>query len=141
MADINELLQKYVDMDYDQHVFFANESIATMKDGLNELFGDDENVAKILLVVVAACLGTDNKLTSLESRFLSDVLGVPHNYQDNLNMVAALGDDESRDMLDTLVDQLSGDAQAALLSFCLTFMAVDETISREEVSFIKRLLD
>lgn len=141
MANINELLQKYVDMDYDQHLFFANASIDTMRGSLKELFGDDANVAKILMVVVAACLGADNKLTSLESRFLSDLLGMPHNYQDNLNMVAAIGDDESRDMLDTLVDQLSGDAQAALLSFCLTFMAVDETISREEVSFIKRLLD
>ena len=62
-------------------------------------------------------------------------------YSDNLEFVRSLGTDEARELVDGLVDSMSADDKAAAISFCLCFLAVDETITRDEVAFIDRLID
>jgi hypothetical protein len=140
MANLNQLLQKYVNMDYDELLDLAKFSLSQFLDTVLEKTGAD-GASKICAVMTAACLGADGKLSPLENKFFNDLLGVNDSYSDNLEFVRSLGTDEARELVDGLVDAMSADDKAAAISFCLCFLAVDETISRDEVAFIDRLID
>jgi hypothetical protein len=139
MANLNQLLQKYVNMDYDELLDLAKFSLSQFLDTVLEKTGAD-GASKICAVMTAACLGADGKLSALENKFFNDLLGVNDSYSDNLEFVRSLGTEEARELVDGLVDSMSADDKAAAISFCLCFLAVDETITRDEVAFIDRLL-
>ncbi len=137
MSHFDQLLQKYVNMPYDELLALAKHSLSLFVDAL----GGTTSASKICAVITAACLGADAKLTSLESKFLNDLLDCDDSYAENLNFVQSLGNNEARKLVDDLVDSLSADEKAAAVSFCLCFLAVDETISRDEVAFVDRLIE
>ena len=141
MASFNEILQDYVNKSYDELLFFAQQSFSEVAPSLSNVFGGSEGAAKAMMVIVSACLGADGKLTMLEAKFLNDLLGVDDDYESTMQMVAAFGDDESRDLTDQLADALPADKKAALVAFCLCFLAVDETITRDEVAFVYKLME
>ena len=141
MASFNEILQNYVDKSYDELLFLARENIAEVTPDLVCFFEGKEDAAKALMIIVSACLGADGKLTALEAKFLKDLLGTDDDCESTMQMVATLGDDESRDLTDRLADALSADKKASLVSFCLCFLAVDETIHRDEVAFVVKLME
>lgn len=137
MSRLNQLLQNYVNMSYDELLDMAKYSLSQFTNTLSRT----GNAAKICAVITAACLGVDGKLTSLESKFLNDILDSNDSYETNLNFVRSLSGDEACRLVDELVDALSADEKAAVVSFCLCFLAVDETITRDEVAFVYRLID
>jgi hypothetical protein len=55
--------------------------------------------------------------------------------------VDRVNNEEGQELVDKIFDACGTELKTELLSFCLCFMAVDETISREETAFVKRLLD
>ena len=140
MSFMNELLQKYVNMSYEELLELARYSLSELLDPLVADRGR-ENASKTLAVVTAACLGTDGKFSSLEHRFLNDLLGCDSSYEENLRYVRDLGNDEARDLVNNWVDSLSSKQKAAAISFCTCLLAVDETITREETAFIARRMD
>lgn len=140
MASLNQLLQRYVNMSYDELLDLAKYSLSQFLDTLMDGTGS-EGASKIVAVITAACLGADGKLSALENKFFNDLLDCDDSYAANLDFVQNLGTDEARVLVDGLVDSLSSDEKAAAVSFCLCFLAVDETISRDEVAFINRLID
>jgi hypothetical protein len=140
MANLNQLLQKYVNMDYDELLDLAKFSLSQFLDTVLEKTGAD-GASKICAVMTAACLGADGKLSPLENKFFNDLLGVNDSYSDNLEFVRSLGTEEARELVDGLVDAMSSEDKAAAISFCLCLLAVDETITRDEVAFIDRLID
>lgn len=137
MASYHDLMQKCVNMSYDELLGLAKYSLSQFANTLGRTGGAAEACA----VITAACLGVDGKLTALESKFLNDILDSDDSYDSNLNFVRSLSGDEACELVDELVDSLSADEKAAVISFCLCFLAVDETISRDEVAFIYRLID
>ena len=141
MSALNRLLQRYVDKSYDELLALANLSWAEVSDGIKQLLGPGRAYADAMILVVSACLGADNKLTELECRFLNDLLESDMTYEEVLDIVSAVGDDEGRDLTDRLANSLSKDCKVVLLSFCLCFLAVDETITREEAAFILKLME
>ena len=78
---------------------------------------------------------------TLRGKFMNDILEADHAYEDTCEMVAALSCSESREIMDNLIDSLPSEAKAAGLTLALCFCAVDETISREEVAYFKKLMD
>jgi hypothetical protein len=142
MATLNELLQDYVNLSYDQLIAIAKDEFAKFAYGISNAFGDDDETAsRALLVFVAAALGADNRLTDLENKFLNDLLEADHSYEETCEMVAALGGNESREVIDNLIDSLPTDVKAAGLTVALCFCAVDENITREEVSYFVKLME
>lgn len=141
MANFNELLQQYVNQSYDELLGLAKYSLGKVTNEITTIFEGSENASKALLVVTAACFGADMKLTTLEYTFLRDLLGGDWDYSSTKEMVEALGGEDSMEMTDKLVDGLSADGKAALVSFCLCLLSVDETISRDEVAFVAKLMD
>ena len=103
--------------------------------------GNTETACKAMLIFISTVIGADGKLTGLESRFLSDLIGREDDYNETLAVVSALSSEESRALADELIDALPTDAKAAALTVALCFCAVDETISREEVAYFARLMD
>lgn len=137
MANLNEFLQDYVNKSYDELLFHARYSLSELVEPLTSIFGTTEDAAQVSLIIISACVGIDGKITGLENKFIGDLTGNPGDYSD---MVANLSGEKARELTDGLVDSLSGDLKSYLTIFCLCFLAVDETISREEVAFIQRLI-
>ena len=140
MSSFNQLMQKYVNMSYEDLLGMAQYSLSQFIGSIVDDAGA-QDASKIIAVMTAACLGADGKLSALENKFFNDLLDCNDSYADNLAFVQSLGDDEARKLVDNLVDRLSGNEKAAAISFCLCFLAVDETITRDEVAFIDRLID
>ena len=139
MANLNQLLQKYVNMSYEELLDMAKFSLSQFLDVLLENSGAD-GASKVCAVMTAACLGADGKLSALEHKFFNDLLNSDDSYDENLAFVQSLGTEEARELVDGMVDAMSSDHKAAAVSFCLCFLAVDETITRDEVAFINRLI-
>ena len=140
MANLNQLLQKYVNMDYDELLGLAKFSLSQFIDSVVTGISAS-GASKVVALMTAACLGADGKLSTLENKFFNDLLDCDDSYADNLEFVQSLGTDEARALVDAMVDSMSAEDKAAAVSFCLCFLAVDETITREEVAFIDCLID
>ena len=144
MSKFNTLLQKYVNMSYDELVNTANENLHELFPALEKFFEDfpgEDPTTHIVVMLLANCLGADNQLTALECKFVNQILNANHSYDTLKTLIATHCNDEAEEVLDHLVDALDGSATANLLSFCLCLLAVDETISRDEVAFFTRLMD
>ena len=139
MATLNELLQDYVNLSYNQLLNIANRNFEKIAPFFSRL-APDGNCAKYLVPILGAALAVDGKLSQLEYRFMNDFLGGGLSYDDVLQLAQDNYNAAAMEYTDKVVDALSGDERTALLSLCLCIMAVDETISREEVAFIKKLI-
>ena len=139
MATLNQLIQKYVDMPYEKLLDLAKFSLAQFLSTV-VLKAGSGGASKVCAIMTAACLGADGVLSPLEHKFFNDLLDSDDSYEENLEFVRALGSDEARELVDNLVDSMSAEDKAAAVSFCLCFLAVDETITRDEVAFINRLI-
>ena len=139
MASLEQLLQKYVNMSYDDLLACAKYSLPIFISDLVKESGQKE-AASFLAVLIAVCLGTDANFTALENKFFNDLIGTNDSYADNLKLVQALNTDKSRKLVENSVHRLPADKKSAVVSFCLCILAVDETISKDETAFINRLI-
>ena len=142
MASFSEFLQDYVNKSYEELLGFANLSLADLVVEMGKFFDDDtDDSVKMCMIITAACLGVDGKLTQLECQFLKELMDLDADYDGIREMVDSLGGSKAEELTDKFADSLSAKGKAALVTFCLSFLAVDETISREEVAFVKRLIE
>ena len=141
MANFNELLQDYVNLDYEQLVAIGKGELSKMARSLRNYFDDTDYAAKALLMFTGVILGMDGKLSMLECRYLNELLDADHSYDETCDMVSCFATQEARDLVDNLIDEMDTDAKASALTVALCFCAVDETISREEVAYFKKLME
>ncbi len=141
MADFNEIMQGYVNLSYNELLDMARQKFSQLNSALVDFFdGDDDASTKGMLMIIASCLGADGKLSNSEYAFVNDLLDANHSYDAIMGIVRTWGNDEGRELCDQIADSLSSSNKAALLSFCLCFLSVDEKISKEEVAFVRKLL-
>ena len=138
MANLNDLLQDYVNKSYDELLSFAKISLSHLVDPFTEIFGSQQDAAQVTAFIISACVGVDGKITALEAKFIRDLLGVNEDYTE---VIAKMSNEDSRTLTDKIMDSFTGDMKSHMLLFCLSFLAVDETISRDEGAFVRRLLD
>ena len=138
---LNKLLQGYVDKSYDELLEIARRCFGDLSVDLESLFEDESVSAMGIMLIIATCLGSDGKLTSLECNFLRDLLECDHDEKSIMAMVASFNNAKSYEMVDQLADSLPDSKKASLVSFCLCFLAVDETITRDEVAFVIKLME
>ena len=144
MSKFNELLQQYVNMSYDELVDMANNNLHDLFPALEKFFEDypgEDPTTQIVVMLLANCLGADNKLTALECKFVNEILEANHSYETLCDMIVTHCNSDAEEVLDKLVDTLDKRTSAIFLSFALCLLAVDETISRDEVAFFTRLMD
>ena len=139
MSAFQDLLQKYVDMPYDELLETANQNMAYFIGDIKQKFGPQDGPG-FVAVLIGVCLGSDAKLTELENKFLNDVSGAKNSYAENLKFVQEASTEVARKLVEDIVRSLPQKTRAAVCSFCLCFYAVDETVSKEEIAFLERLL-
>ena len=80
------------------------------------------------------------KLTELECKFVSDLFeGV--SYEEIKQLVEAHHSAEMVQFVDEFVDGFPVEIKSKLLTLCCCFLAVDETISRDEIAFVYKLCE
>lgn len=136
---LNEILQNFVNEPYETLVGMAKEAIVNLRPVLNDLVKEEKGGSKILVALMATSLAVDGKLSDLEYQFVCDVLEEDFSREDVKGLAAAHYGDEMIAAIDGLVDACSTDLKSTLIVFCCCFLAVDETINRDEVAFIQKL--
>ena len=140
MATFNEIMQDYVNLPYSDLLNIAKTSLVELMDALEKNVDKQDTRANAVLILISACIGVDGRFSELEYKFVCDILGQQHDYNGLKNMIAGLGNSEGRDVIDEFLDSCT-EIKKPALAFCLCFLAVDETITREEVAFLNKLLD
>ena len=140
MANLDQLLQEYVNRPYDELMGLARASMGALSSDMSAIFGDDGSVANAYLIITAACFGVDMKFSTLEYTFLKELIGSDLNYNDMKNVIQGFCGTDSMDLTNRLADSLSRESKSTLLIFCLCLLSVDETITREETAFLVELM-
>ncbi|MBO5789386.1 MAG: hypothetical protein J6R42_05515 [Clostridia bacterium] len=138
MASLKELLQEFVNMDYSELLGIAQSSLSDVLPVFNQIADDGEGIG-LVIPFICTSLAVDGKFTELEYKFLCDLIG-NIDYATARDAVQSSYNDESINLVDQVIDSCPDDLKATLLTFCTAFLAVDETISREEVAFITKLI-
>lgn len=136
MATWNETLQQLVNEDYDSLLNIARGTLNDLMPTFKELDPDNEGAA-VVFYTISSAVASDGKLTALERKFICDLLGVS---SDSVSTMLNAHDAKMDELVDSMVDNFPQDESASLLLLVATVAACDETISREENAFLKRLL-
>ncbi len=134
-----QLMQNYVNAPYSVLLSVAVESLNKVMPVFNEI-ADDGNGASVVLPFICTALAVDGRFSELEYKFVKDVTGLTYSYEDFKNVIQNFYSDEWIAATDKLVDACPDEIKNSLISFCLAFVAVDETITREENAFVYRLI-
>lgn len=137
MASFNELMQKYVNTDYDVLVSLAKEAVQRLMPTCKSV-DPDHNGNYMLASLILAAIGADGKLTALESKMLSDVLGLDNaGIQKLINMYNS----QMPDLANHFADNMGEDTKADAIMLVTAFASVDEKICKEETAFIRKLFE
>lgn len=136
-----QLMQDLVNEPYDSLVAMARQSIADLIPYINEAAGgDSDKVASVFFGFIAISLAADGKLSQKEYEFVRDVMQADYTYDEVMEIAKTGLDGEWASALDELIDNLPGEMKSKAILLCCTFMAADETISRDEVKLIYKLM-
>lgn len=136
---LRELLQDYVNLPYDQLVKKATNY-------LNELmptfikYSSDGNGADFAVAFIFCSIASDGKLTDTEYNFLNDVFHANHVYDSVKLKIAQYYNQGIMELMDNIIDSSPKQVKNKILHLCACFLAVDETVTREEIGFITKLL-
>jgi hypothetical protein len=135
---LQEILQDYVNKDYQELVSLAAQSFDVLYPAFVEAFGKDD-ATLMVASFMASSLSADGSLSQRETQFICDLLGADASFAQNLYNLDGQG--QASDLADKIFDSVPEQFKSHLLNLCLCFLACDETISRTEVAFIVRLLE
>lgn len=135
MSSFNELMQKYVNTDYSVLVDLAKEAVRRLKPHC-ELVDPEHNGNFMMASLILSGIGADRVLTNLESRMLTDVLGLSEN---EIQKLIDMYNDQMEYLVNHFADNMGEDIKADTIMLVTIFAAVDEKISKEETEFIRKL--
>lgn len=139
--DFNQLMQEIVNEPYENLVRMARQAITELCPYFEDIAdGDAEKGTSVVVGYIAASLAADCKLTQKEYEFVCDVLQTDYTYDDVKDLAQRGLDDAMVAALDELIDDLPNEMKSKVLLLCCTFMAADETISRDEVQLVYKLM-
>lgn len=136
MATFNELMQKYVNEDYDTLVFMAKKALSNLLPVCKKVDPDNDGFMMVSSLILSA-IGADGTLTALERRFLGDIMGLSN---DTISKYIKMYNSRMADLVDHFADNMSTDIKADTAMLIISICACDEKISKEETAFIKKLL-
>lgn len=134
--ELKDLLVEYVNKPYEELLEMAKYSIGKTYELLADM--EQEKVGNMLIFFLAATLGADGQLTSLERKFVVDLLGVEAGSVDQV--MQAGRNPEVQQLVDNLFDSAPQDLKPVLLMFVVAFICVDESVNRGEYEYVQKLL-
>lgn len=132
--DLDNLFRKYVNMSYDELKEVASSNLVEILPRLSEIVGQD-NAIKTLIIIISSCTTADGVLTVKEKEFLQDLLAIEPDRAKDLVKEA-----HDYKFTDDVIDSMSNELRDRVLTLCLCFFAVDEKISKEEISLMIKLV-
>lgn len=137
MASFNELLQKYVNADYEVLVSLAKGSAAKILPICKKI--DDEHDGMLLLsAILLSAVAADGTFSDKEKQFISDVFGLSG---DTVSALVKIYTGKEYDLVDKFADSLNSELKVEVINLVATVAACDETITRSESAFISNLID
>lgn len=137
MATFEELMQKFVNSDYDVLLGLGKEAVSRVLPKCKAV--DTENNGFFMLSsIVLSAIAADGYLTALEKKLLNEVLGLD---EETTQKFIQMYDSRMVELTDTFCDNLDDDTKADVIMLVTIVASVDEKISREETAFIKRLFE
>lgn len=137
MTTFNELMQKYVNTDYDVLVSLAKEAVKRLMPACRSV-DPEHNGNYMLASLVLAAIGADGTLTALESKMLSEVLGLDNA---GIQKLIKMYDPKMPDLVNHFADNMGEDTKADTIMLITVFASVDEKIGKEETAFIRKLFE
>lgn len=136
----NEILQEIVNQSYEQLLQNASDALNDLMPFFNEA-ADDGNGAKFIVPIICTVMATDGKFSQLEYKFIKELINSDMSYDQFKGVVQQYYSESWRNTIDQLIDACDTKTKASLLCLCTYFAAVDETISKEETAFLRKLMD
>ena len=137
--ELRQILQDFVNEPYETLVGMAKSAIAELTPIFSEI-AEDGNGAKFVIPFFATSLAVDGRLSDLEYKFVCDIFG-DMTYDEVKQLVEVHYSDKMIELIDGLADSCPVELKSKLITLCCCFLAVDETISRDEVAFVQRLCE
>lgn len=137
MATFEELMQKFVNSDYDVLLGLGKEAVSRVLPKCKAV--DTENNGFFMLSsIVLSAIAADGYLTALEKKLLNEVLGLD---EGTTQKFIQMYDSRMVELTDTFCDNLDTDTKADVIMLVTIVASVDEKISREETAFIRKLFE
>lgn len=136
MASFNELMQKFVNEDYDTLVALAKNALGKVLPACQAVDPDHEGMLMLTSIVLAA-IGADGTLTAIERKFLKDILGLD---DEQVTKLIGMYSSQMVELVDKFADDISSDVKTDTVMLVSAIAACDEKISREETALIRKLL-
>ncbi len=137
MSSFEELMQKYVNMDYDTLRDLAKAAVEHLMPVCRQV-DPEHNGNYMLASIVLSAIATDRTVSALEQRMLKDVLGLDNA---GIQALVKLYQSEMTDLTDRFCDKINNDIKADTIMLVTCFAAVDETIVKEETALIRKLFE
>ena len=137
MGNFKDILQTYVNADYDTLVDIARGALENLLPACRKVDPDNDGFLMVSGIILSA-LGADNVLSELEIQFVCDVLTIDG---DTFESFTKLYHEGLEDSVDKFADTLEGDVKANTRILILTVAACDESITVDESDFIKKILE
>lgn len=137
MSTFNELMQKYVNTDYEVLVDLAKEAVKRLMPYCRTV-DPDHNGNYMLASLILSAIGADGTLTVLESKMLGDVMGLN---KEEIQKLIGMYDSRMPELANHFADNMSEDTKADAIMLITTIASVDEKISKEETALIRKLFE
>ena len=134
-----ELLQDFVNKDYDELLSIANGALEVIIEAHSQISPDGQ-ASDFILPFIATTLAVDGQYTQLEHNFLNSLLESDIDYEEGKTCMQSYYNTEIFELVDQMIDACGNELKNAIIIFCLCFAAVDETITREGGAYIAKLL-
>ena len=135
MSTFNEMMQKWVNTDYDTLVALAKEAVVRVMPACKRV-DPKYNGNYMLTALLLSAVGADGVFSGLENKMLQDVMGLD---EEDVKKLISMYDRRMADLADNFADNMSGDTKADVIMLVSAFASVDERINAEETAFIKKL--
>lgn len=136
MSRINELLQEFVDMEYEELLYAADNALDVVLPACEDFAPDDEGVYLFTAIILSA-VGADGVLSVKERTFIKDAVGLD---DETIDSVIDMYDDRLAELADDFADSVDESVKASVAAFILCILACDGNISREENEFIRKII-
>ncbi len=137
MPQFSKIMQDMVNLNYDELVAVSKKAIIDVLPACKAV--DEENNGMFMLSsLILTSIAADGNLSDLEMKLLQDALGMS---ADGIQKFINMFDNKMYDLVDCFVDNMNSNVKASALILVTALCSVDEKISREETSFIRKLID
>ena len=131
---LSEMLQEIVNLPYAKKLEGAKAMLGGSYGILTKKGFDSKQATVLILTFLAAAVAADGKFSAQERNMLKDL------FDDDLEGIVKIIDKDKFELMDQLVDSLSADDKSTFILLAIYVMAVDDTINKDELTYLVKLM-